>query len=154
MPRRQRHRIRVDAEHRNGKLRGTVYVRDGREVVWGRESEDLHDSEDFDLISEVISEWFDKPEDSLREAIDNQVKALEAEDGREDPRPARRAKHDVHARYYIDQLHRQGRFVYAADAILYFDKESKMPVNVKTDRMLDLLVEKFPELNETMPVTK
>jgi len=154
LPPSPRYRIRIDARHLNGKVRGWVYVRDGREVVWGRESDDLHDPEDFGSLAEAISEWFTKPEDSLRAAIDNQVKALEAEAGRDDPRPSPRSKHDVHARYYLSQLPRQGRFVRAADAIFYFDNETKVPVNVQTDQMLDVLAEKFPELNETMPVTK
>ena len=154
MPPKTRFRIRIDASNRNGKVRGWVYVRDGREVVWGRESDNLFDPDEFNVFAEGIASWFDKPEDSLRAAIDNQVAAFEAEAGRDDPRPAPFAKHDVHARYYIDRLQGQGRFVRAGDSTFFFDAETRMPVNVQAGEMLGVLGGKFPELNETLPVTK
>jgi len=156
VPPQTRFRIYIDASSRNGRVRGKVHVRDGREFPWGIETEDLHDPEEFDRIAERLREggWFDKPEETLRAAINNQVQALEAEAGRDDPRPSPRSKHDVHARYYVRQLRGQGRFVRAIDAGFYFDNETRMPVNVQTDEMLGVLAAKFPELNEMMPVTK
>jgi len=154
VPPKTRFRIRIDASNRNGRVRGWVYVRDGREVVWGRESDNLFDPEEFNVFAEGIAAWFDKPEDSLRAAIDTQVAAFEAESGRDDPRPAPFAKHDVNARWYVSRLQSQGRFVRAGGAIFYFDNETRLPVNVESDDMLDVLAGKFPELNETLPVTK
>ncbi len=154
MPPRTRYRIRIDASSRNGKIRGLVHVRDGHEFTWTTESDNLFDPDEFNRIADRISEWFKKPEDSLRAAINNQVAAFEAEAGRDDPRPAPFAKHDVHARYYIERLRGQGRFVRAGDSTFFFDAETRMPVNVQAGDMLGVLAGKFPELNETLPVTK
>jgi len=154
LERKQRYDIRVDAVQLNGKIQGNVSVCHGRKIVGGMDSEDLRDPEEFDLIVEAISEWFTKPEDTLREAIDAEVQTIEAGAGRDDPRPAPLSAHHRHARYYISRLQLQGRFVRASDATFYLDNESRMPVNVKSDKMLGVLAEKFEGLNETRPVTK
>ena len=154
MATRTRFRIVIDATNRGGKIVGKVHVRDGREFPWGTQTDNLYDPEEFNRIAEGIASWFDKPEDTLRAAIANQVAALEAEAGRDDPRPAPFSKHDVNARWYVSRLQSQGRFVRAGGAIFYFDNETRLPVNVESDDMLDVLAGKFPELNETLPVTK